>query len=82
MNTITKPTNLPAPVRYKTGTMTKDPREMTDTERTVWQQQCADNARTYLFSIGQPLVYRRTDGQMVAEYENGRIVEVKTERGP
>jgi|GEM_PF-280475 len=60
-------------VAYKTGTMAKDPREMTDAERVVWQAQCADDARRWLFSIGQPLVYRTTDGQLVAEYADGHM---------
>jgi len=60
-------------VAYKTGTMVKDPRDMTDTQRTVWQKQCATDARDYLFSIGQPLVYRDGNGQLVAEYADGRI---------
>lgn len=60
-------------VAYKTGTMRKEPCEMTDAERIIWQQQCAEDARDYLFSIGQPLVYRNRDGQLVAEYANGRI---------
>ena len=60
-------------VAYKIGTMVKDPRDMTDTERAVWQKQCASDARDYLFSIGQPLVYRETNGQLVAEYANGRV---------
>lgn len=61
---------------YKTGTMSKDPRDMTDAERAIWQRQCAENARTWLFSIGQPLVYRTPAGQMVAEYADGRVETV------
>lgn len=59
-------------IRFKKGKMVKDPRDMTDSERTAWQRQCAEDARDYLFSIGQPLVYRQSDGQYVAEYKDGR----------
>ena len=60
-------------VAYKIGTMVKDPRDMTGAEQVVWQQQCAEDARTYLFSIDQPLVYRNADGQLMAEHADGRI---------
>ncbi len=60
-------------IKYKVGTMTKDPADMTEKELAVWEKECADDARTYLFSIGQPLVYRREDGRFVAEFEDGRI---------
>lgn len=53
--------------------MTKDPRTMTTAERKEWAARCERETREYLFSIGQPLVYRRGDGQMVAEYKDGVI---------
>jgi hypothetical protein len=53
--------------------MTKDPRTMTPAEKKEWTARCEREAREYLFSIGQPLVYRRADGQMVAEYKDGVI---------
>ena len=64
-------------VSYKQGQMVKDPRSMTDAERAEWQHQCALNAREYLFSIGQPLVYKRQDGHTVAEYKDGRLEIVR-----
>lgn len=59
-------------VQYKIGKMVKDPRDMTNVERQEWQRKCAENARDYLFSIGQPLVYQEPDGKFVAEYKDGR----------
>lgn len=62
---------------YQVGKMTKDPRTMTRKERSQWQKQCAQNARDYLFSINQPLVYKRQDGHTVAEYRDGQIVVIR-----
>lgn len=59
-------------IHFKTGRRTNDPRSMTSEERSQWQQQLAINARDYLFSIGQPLVYKR-DGHIVAEHKDGRL---------
>lgn len=56
----------------KKGKMKKDPFKMTTKEREVWEQQMESKIRTHLFSIGQPLVYRK-NGQMVAEFEDGTI---------
>lgn len=64
-------------IKYKVGTMTKDPFYMNEEELAEWEQECADDAREYLFSIGQPLVYRREDGRFVAEFEDGRIELVR-----
>ncbi|GAB3282894.1 hypothetical protein GCM10027347_59480 [Larkinella harenae] len=64
-------------VQFKTGRMTKEPRDMTPAERATWQQQMAENARDYLFSIGQPLVYKRADGRVVAEHKDGRVLVIQ-----
>lgn len=64
-------------ITYQQGVMVKDPRHMTDQELTVWQKQCAENARAYLFSINQPLVYIREDGHTVAEYKDGNVVIIR-----
>jgi predicted AAA+ superfamily ATPase len=64
-------------IKYQVGEMTKDPRDMSDAEREKWQKQCTTDARKYLFSIGQPMVYKREDGHTVAEYEDGRIEIVR-----
>jgi hypothetical protein len=60
---------------FQKGIMKKDPFDMTDQERKVWQKEAADRARIYLFSIGQPLVYEK-DGQMIAEYADGSIKKI------
>jgi predicted AAA+ superfamily ATPase len=64
-------------IEFKTGKMTKDPRSMSDEERREWERRCAENARNYLFSIGQPLVYKQKDGRTVAEYKDGRIQVIR-----
>jgi len=63
-------------IQFKVGRRTTDPRSMTVDERSKWQQQLAVNARDYLFSIGQPLVYKR-DGHIVAEDKNGRLEVIR-----
>jgi len=64
-------------INFKQGRIVKDPKTMLPNERVEWQQECAQQARAYLFSIGQPLVYRRADGHTVAEYADGSIVVVR-----
>jgi hypothetical protein len=63
-------------VVFKIGRMTKDPRRMTKEERDQWQIEAARRAKDYLFSIGQPLVYKR-DGHVIAEYNDGRVEIVR-----
>ncbi|WP_133163414.1 hypothetical protein [Siphonobacter curvatus] len=60
----------------KVGEMVKSPSSMDEQERTIWQQQIAQKAKEYLFSIGQPLVYER-DGHIVAEHQDGRIMIIR-----
>jgi hypothetical protein len=62
-------------IKYQEGVMGKDPNDMTDAELSAWEKQCAKNARTYLFSINQPLVYIRKDGR--TEYKNGNVMIVR-----
>lgn len=59
----------------KKGVMKKKPLDMTEQERTEWEKNAFERARDYLFSIGQPLVYRK-NGQMIAEYADGRIKKI------
>ena len=63
---------IPVEQLVKKGTMTKSPFLMTAEEREEWEVRMQAKTRAYLFSIGQPLVYKR-DGQMIAEYANGNI---------
>lgn len=64
-------------ISYRQGRMVKDPQTMTPAEHAEWQLDCAQHVRDYLFSIGQPLVYRRQDGHTVAEHKDGRVVVVR-----
>jgi len=57
------------------GRMKKNFFEMNDEEKEVWRRQIAENTRRTLFAKGQPLVYSK-DGVLVAEYEDGRVINV------
>jgi hypothetical protein len=57
------------------GKMTKSPFKMTLEQEREWQTQKQLEAKAYLFSLGQPLVYEK-DGIMIAEYADGRIIPV------
>jgi len=64
--------DIPMEQLVRKGTMTKSPFEMTPEELKIWKEECKVEARAYLFSIGQPLVYGK-DGHLVAEFADGRI---------
>ena len=66
---------IPEEELVQKGKMTKSPFDMTFEEEREWQIQKQLEARDYLFSIGQPLVYEK-DGIMIAEYADGRIIPV------
>ena len=66
---------IPEEQLMRKGTMTKSPFKMTLEEEREWQVQKQLEAKAYLFSIGQPLVYEK-DGIMIAEYADGRIIPV------
>jgi hypothetical protein len=59
-------------IKYRTGTMTKRPAEMTAQELKIWQEQGEKEIREYLFSINQPLIYSK-NGVMIAENKDGSI---------
>ena len=59
----------------KRGRMKKSPLDMTPAEREEWYMQIQENARAYIFSLGQPLVYRK-NGVMIAEYADGSIEDL------
>lgn len=67
--------DIPLEEMIRKGTMTKSPFEMMPEERKIRQTEIQTEAREYLFSIGQPLVYEK-DGRMTAAYANGRIKEL------
>ena len=54
------------------GEMPKPIYSMTAGERKAYYEAAAIKTREYLFSIGQPLVYKK-DSQIVAEYADGSI---------
>ena len=64
--------DIPQATLLKEGKMGRSPLEMTSAERHKWYKSIQKNARAYLFSIGQPLVYKK-DGRMLAEYADGRV---------
>lgn len=66
---------IPEEELLRKGKMTRSPFDMTLEEEREWQIQKQVEARAYLFSIGQPLVYEK-DGVMIAEYADGRIIPV------
>ena len=64
--------DIPLEVMVRKGEMTRSPFQMTSAELENWQCENKAEARKYLFSIGQPLVYEK-DGRMIAEFADGRI---------
>jgi len=67
---------IPEEELLRKGKMTKSPFDMTLEEEKQWQVEKQEEAKTYLFSIGQPLVYEK-NGVMIAEYADGRIEPVR-----
>jgi len=66
---------IPEEELLRKGKMTKSPFDMTFEEEKAWRIEKQAEAQAFLFSIGQPLVYKK-DGVMIAEYADGRIVPV------
>lgn len=64
--------DIPLELMVRKGEMTKSSFQMTSTEMKDWQQENKAEAKKYLFSIGQPLVYEK-DANMIAEFADGRI---------
>lgn len=63
-------------IKYREGTMTKSPWDMNDVEYKIWQEKCNKDAKEYLFSIGQPLVYVYGD-KVVIENADGTTEHIK-----
>jgi hypothetical protein len=59
----------------KKGAMQEDFFLMNEEEKKSWRHAIAEKAKATLFAKGQPLVYRK-DGKMIAEYADGRIIEI------
>ena len=67
---------IPEEELLRKGKMTKSPFDMTFEEEKAWRIEKQAEAKAYLFSIGQPLVYVK-GGVMIAEYADGRIEPVR-----
>jgi len=67
---------IPEEELLRKGKMTKSPFDMTMEEEKQWQIEKQEEAKAYLFSIGQPLVYEK-NGVMIAEYSDGRVEPVR-----
>ena len=67
--------DIPLEEMVRKGSMTKSPFDMTPEELKAWKQENKVEARKYLFSIGQPLVYQK-NGCMIAEFADGHIEEL------
>ncbi len=55
------------------GELEKPLHEMTEEEKEQWYKEIPNKIREYLFSIGQPLVYKNEKGEYIAEHSDGRI---------
>ena len=67
---------IPEAELLRKGKMTKSPFDMTIEEEKEWRIQKQAEAKAFLFSIGQPLVYEK-DGIIIAEYADGRIKRIR-----
>ncbi|WPU97775.1 hypothetical protein SNE26_17245 [Mucilaginibacter sp. cycad4] len=68
--------DIPLDSILKKGKMTRKPWLMTPAERADWLAKMQNEAKEYLFSIGQPLVYKK-DGRFLAEYADGTTKVLK-----
>lgn len=59
-------------IKFREGNMMKRPTEMTSEELKNWDEKGQKEIREYLFSINQPLVYKK-DGNYVTEDKHGNI---------
>jgi hypothetical protein len=60
----------------KKGRWNKSPFNMVPDELKAWEYQEEANVRNDLFSISQPLIYKRHDGILIAEFADGIIKEL------
>ncbi|MFI5160495.1 MAG: hypothetical protein ACHQHN_04420 [Sphingobacteriales bacterium] len=66
----------PKELPVKNGKLPANFDDMSIDEIRAWERNMQQEAREYLFSIGQPLVYLK-DGQMIAEYADGSIEPIR-----
>ena len=67
---LEEPTNIDFAISV--GTLQKPIYEMSADEKSTFYKEMNIETRRYLFSIGQPLVYKK-DNKVVAEYADGTI---------
>jgi len=67
---------IPEEELLRKGKMTKSPFKMTLEEEKAWRIEKQAEAQAFLFSIGQPLVYKK-DGVMIAEYADGTVKRIR-----
>ena len=67
---LEEPTNIDFAISV--GTLQKPIYEMSADEKSIFYKEMNIETRRYLFSIGQPLVYKK-DNKVVAEYADGTI---------
>ncbi len=68
--------DIPEDQLIKKGKMVKAPWTMTASEKQQWELRRQTETREYLFSIGQPLVYKK-NGHMIAEYGDGSVKVIR-----
>ena len=64
--------DIPLDMLAKKGKKPANFGQMTLEEYRNWERDMQKEAEAYLFSIGQPLVYKK-DGQYIAQYADGTI---------
>jgi|EndMetStandDraft_4_1072995.scaffolds.fasta_scaffold00531_14 hypothetical protein len=68
--------DIPLELMVKKGKMTKKPWLMSPAERGEWFGSIQKEAKAYLFSIGQPVVYKKGEN-FIAEYADGSTKVLK-----
>lgn len=66
----------PIELPIKRGKLPANFDDMTIEEINAWQKVMKKEAEEYLFSIGQPLVYKK-DGHMIAEHADGSVYIIR-----
>ena len=68
--------DIPLDLIVKKGKKPANFDKMTPEEHREWERCMQKEAEAYLFSIGQPLVYKK-DGQYIAQYADGTMSILK-----
>ncbi len=68
--------NIISTVATYQGKLEKSIAQMTPQQREVHYKSMSNRTREYLFSIGQPFVYKN-NGHILAEYADGKIITVQ-----